>query len=941
MLKSLKTPIKLGLALVFLMVFLLSSYLFTTKYSEYQYYQKAEDVLPFSGQIERLIGSLAEERGLHDLKQSSRIMDSDIQYVTEKIQSARTRTDFIIQSSNMLKKLQTQYPNFKYLANKLQQLPQLRKSKNGSNAYTKLNQELIEFNKQVLNQAILPLSNTDLVIDLDNLEALIKLREYAGQDRGVMMHVLFSRSLKTEQYFKLSGIIQMQHVAMHELNTSPIYTEMELVMRNKEALSLNQLTDELASNKYVEFTRIRQQVKNQFYLQQQLLKLLTSGGYTGYIHHYKNYLLRHQLKDYHQAKQEYATLNKLLEHLISELKLTKQQQIDIQAIKQTFNQYNQNLDKIKALFAEGLSTDAVDGYVKVDDSMAKAAIENLQHFYTSIAPQVWWYQASQRIHFIDKNIQFFMFNIKSEIQKNKQELQQQVSLLIIGLLLLTLFVGLITRYIFKRIQLLINLSNALNKMSKNHDFDRLPMSGIDEIASLSSSFNNLIKEREEYEHELWERSNFDPLTQLPNRNYLQELLAHFIRDCKRQKNKLGVLFIDLDGFKNINDTKGHHIGDKLLQIVADRLTSSIRGSDVAGRLGGDEFVILLPDLNNTADIESIAHKVSHTVSEPMELASNFTVKISASIGITLYPEDADNASELLMNADLAMYEAKSQGKNRYAFYQDSLSQNLTFEQQVSDALTKAVESGHPEDYGFFLTYQPIVDSSQNLEHFEALIRWNHPVLGFLPPDKFIDISEKNQTIIGLGEWIIREAAQQLAQWQKQFNQSLYVSINLSSVQSENGFASVHQILEDLKKQGFALDSLHFEITESLLMQNSPMIRSGLENLRHYGCKIYLDDFGTGYSSLSYLKLFPLDVLKIDKSFIMDLMEDSQDKELVNTILSIAKVLHMQVVAEGVETQEQFDYLKEQDCDLIQGYLISKPLKGNEATEFLQHKNKEQ
>lgn len=711
-------------------------------------------------------------------------------------------------------------------------------------------------------------------------------------------------------------------------------------MQDQETLFINQLEQKLASNKYTEFTHIRQQIKNQFHLQQQLVKLLTTVGYTGFIHHYKNYVLRHQPIYYQQAKQEYASLNKLLNHLLKVLPLTEQQKKDIQALKQTFDQYNKNLDKIKKMITEGFSTSAVDAHIKVDDSIAKAAIKDLQHFYTSIPAKVWWRQATQRIHSIDKTLQLFMLNIKTEIQEYKQELQLQAYILLSGLLSLTLLIALIARYVFKRIRQLFHLSNSLNKMSKDRNFLSLPINGKDEIASLGTSFNNLIREREQYEHELWERSNLDPLTQLPNRTYLQELLALFIRDCKRQTNKLGVLFIDLDGFKNINDTKGHHTGDKLLQTIAERLKSSIRSSDIAARLGGDEFIILLPNLKNTADLKTIAQKVIHTLSEPVELAPNLTIKISASVGITLCPEDADNASDLLMNADLAMYEAKAQGKNRYAFYQQNLSHNLTFEQQVSDALSKAVESGHPEEHGFFLTYQPIVDANQKLEHFEALIRWVHPVLGFLPPDKFIAIAEKTHTIIPLGEWIIREAAQQLTQWKKTFNQPLHISINLSSVQSENGFASVHNVLEDLKKQNFALNSLHFEITESLLMQSNQMIRRGLEELRSYGCKIYLDDFGTGYSSLSYLKLFPLDVLKIDRSFIMELMEDTQDQELVNTILSIAKVLHMQVVAEGVETQEQFDYLKAHDCDFIQGYLISKPLKGSEATAFLQQKNKD-
>ena len=944
MFQSLKTPIKLGLLLVLLMVFLLSSYLFTTKYSEYQYYQQAEKMLPFSGQIEDLISSLAEERGLHDLQQpsqSKKILNRDNQYLMQQLHSARAKADMIIQSSQIIKKIHAQYPNFKSLANSLQNLSTIRHSKASFQAYTDLIRALMEFQENLLNQVVFPLSNSHLMINLDNLVTLTKLKEYTEQERGIMMHVVFSQTLKTENYFKLSGNINMQQVYINALHSSEIKTNMALVNRSQEVHSVNQLIADLASNHYIEFNRIRQQVKNQFYLQQQLLKLLTSGGYTGFIHHFKNYILRRQPSAYWQAKQEYERINQLLKHLSTELKLTPQQKKDIQDLQQTFEQYNQNLDKMKELFNEGYDTNSVDSYVKVDDTNAKVAIEELQAFYTSIPPKVWWNQATQRINSIDENLKFFMAHLKTEITERQQKLEHQVAILLLGLLFLTFLVVLIARYIFIRIQQLINLSDALNQMSKNHDFDRLPIIGKDEIASLSHSFNKLIKERSAYEHDLWERSNLDSLTQLPNRQYLQELLGFCIKDCKRQKNKLGVLFIDLDGFKNINDTKGHHIGDKLLKTVAERLTSAVRESDVAARLGGDEFVVLLPDLKSVADIENIAHKIIAVLYEPINLDANFTVKISASLGITLYPDDADNASTLLMNADLAMYEAKIQGKNRYAFYQSSLSHNLTFEQQVSDALNNAADSEKFEEHGFFLTYQPIVDSHQKLAHFEALIRWEDPVLGFLPPVQFIGVAEKNHTIIRIGQWVIREVAQQLAQWQQTFNQQIYVSINLSSVQSQNGFASVQTVLEELKAQDFAVDSLHFEITESLLMQNSHMIRTGLEKLKGFGCKIYLDDFGTGFSSLSYLKLFPMDVLKIDRSFIMDLMIDQQDQELVNTILSIAQVLKMQVVAEGVETQEQFDYLKEHDCDFIQGYLVSKPLKGREATAFLQQKNKMQ
>ncbi|HIE01245.1 MAG TPA: sensor domain-containing diguanylate cyclase, partial [Thiotrichaceae bacterium] len=514
-----------------------------------------------------------------------------------------------------------------------------------------------------------------------------------------------------------------------------------------------------------------------------------------------------------------------------------QQKVYIQVIEKTFSRYKQNLEKARQLISEDKSIQTIDAQVKVDDLSAQAAIKGLQKFDINISPKTWWQQASQRIHVITQSLQHFDQELAMDIQEYKDQIFKQSLYLILGLLLLGFIMFYIVYYIFQRVRQVVKLSHSLNEMSQKRLFHALTTEGIDEIAQLTLSFNKLIQERAHYEQELWDKSNLDPLTQLPNRSYLLELMDFLIQESQQKNHTLGILFIDLDGFKNINDTKGHHIGDTLLKIVAERLKANIRNTDTAGRLGGDEFIIILPDIKNEENLKMIAKKIIHSLSQPIELTKDFTTSISASIGITRYPQDATNASELLMGADLAMYQAKAKGKNRFELFKKSLASALTFEQQISDVLMQAAQDKDFKSHGFFLTYQPIVNTQKDIKHFEALIRWIHPKLGFLAPDQFIQIAENNHTIIPLGEWIIQQAAEQIQQWQLQLDQTLHISINLSSVQSQDGFASVQQILKRLQKQNFPITALHFEITESLLMQNTQAILDGLKIIQSYGCKL--------------------------------------------------------------------------------------------------------
>ena len=918
MFKSLKTPILIGFLFTITIALFLSLHWIQTYYHSYQAYTQAEKILPAVEKLERLTNTLAEERGLFGAQKLS----TQPTHLKAQLQLAFQQTDHILSNPQLISILKkTPSP----LNNHLNQFHTLRKKAHNFNDYSQLIAQLIEIHNRLLNQAIRPLFNTNLMTDINNLETLIKVREYSGQERGLIMHALFKNKLTTKTYLKTNGLIQLQNV---QLNTLFNTFQLPEIM-HEEISALQTLKQQLNPKNFPAFQNTRTHLQNQFILQQHLLELLKTIGYTGFIHHYKNYLLRGQMAYYQSAKQDLKLVHAALNQLSNTPHLSPKQKHNIQTLQTTLKAYENNLEMIKLTFAQGMNTQQIDKKVHIDDHPVQQAINQLQHFTPPIPPKTWWTQASARIQYLSTAIQFYNQDIQKEVIDNQRFLHHQLLIISTALFLSLLTIILIVRYLFKRIVKLNHLSSTLQSMAKTQQFSTVEIDGKDEISSLGDSFNQLIKEREIYENELWQRSNLDTLTQLPNRHHLFELLDLFIQSSKRQNRQLAVLFIDLDGFKTLNDTKGHDAGDQLLKVIAQRLKAHIRQSDIAARLGGDEFVVLLPNTTSIKDVEAVAQKLIQTIAEPVSLEENIQATVSASIGISLFPDYGDTPETLLIHADIAMYEAKSKGKNQYILFQPEFEQHISFEQQIKDALSLAVKTDTFEESGLYLTYQPIVDTQNGeIAHFEALIRWEHPTLGFLPPDKFISTAERSRHIIPLGNWIIEQVANQITAWQEAYHRAFHVSINLSPVQAEKGFESVLNTLEQLKTHNFPVHQLDFEITESLLMQNTSQIKEGLLALQAYGSKIYLDDFGTGYSSLSYLKLYPLDVLKIDRSFIIDVLEDPQDQELVKTILSIAKVLNLAVVAEGVETEAQWHYLKEHGCDYIQGYYISKPLKPN-------------
>ncbi|MDH5446600.1 MAG: EAL domain-containing protein [Gammaproteobacteria bacterium] len=426
-------------------------------------------------------------------------------------------------------------------------------------------------------------------------------------------------------------------------------------------------------------------------------------------------------------------------------------------------------------------------------------------------------------------------------------------------------------------------------------------------------------------------AHHDALTGLPNRVLFQERLEHSVHRAKRRNSTLTILFFDLDRFKVINDTLGHYYGDLLLKELSKRLKQCIREEDTIARLGGDEFAVLIEDAMNIRHVSALANKILETVAIPIKIQKR-EVHITASIGISSYPHDGDQPEILLRNADVAMYRAKEMGRNNYAFYSSELSEKAVDRLKIETALRQALAKNE-----FVIFYQPQLDIyTGKVSGMEALIRWQSKEFGLVMPAEFVPVLEEIGLINKVGNWVIQTACRQLKQWQDSKDRDLSVSINLSSRQFND--ASI----VDIVGQAILINNLDpgligLEITESLLMRNVKSIDDTLERLSKLGLNIAIDDFGTGYSSLSYLKRFPINILKIDRSFIKDITFDgscSDEIEIVRAIIAMSKSLKMKTVAEGVENQSQKDFLDENSCDLIQGYWLSKPLNVDEMTDWL-------
>jgi len=424
-------------------------------------------------------------------------------------------------------------------------------------------------------------------------------------------------------------------------------------------------------------------------------------------------------------------------------------------------------------------------------------------------------------------------------------------------------------------------------------------------------------------------AHHDPLTNLPNRLLFVDRLEHALDKARRDNSLCALLFLDLDRFKKINDTLGHPAGDEVLQIMSRRLRKSVRASDTVARLGGDEYVVIVPELEASGDAALVARKILDSVAEPFTLATE-EVYVSVSIGIAAFPQDATDAMTLIKHADAAMYRAKDQGRNNYQFYTPELTAMALEHFAMDSSLRKALQRQE-----FVLSYQPQLSlSSRTIVGAEALISWQHPDLGRVPPDKFIPLAEETGVIIPIGDWVLREACQQIRQWHEAGFENLTMSVNLSGRQVMSK-GLVERIKRILDQTGAAPGQIKLEITESSVMERAETSTKTLEELRSLGIRLSMDDFGTGYSSMTYLKRFSIDELKIDRSFIQEIPQNENDVAITRAVIALGRSLEIDVVAEGVETDAQLGFLKSEGCDRVQGFICSPPLGSSDFLALLQ------
>jgi len=437
-----------------------------------------------------------------------------------------------------------------------------------------------------------------------------------------------------------------------------------------------------------------------------------------------------------------------------------------------------------------------------------------------------------------------------------------------------------------------------------------------------------VTKRREDEERIRYQANYDALTGLPNRALFLDRLNQSIGAMKRGGKRLALMFIDLDGFKLVNDTLGHEVGDLLLKEASERLIECVRPGDTVARFGGDEFTVIVPDIDGPSTIPLIAQRLIDALNEPFHLKGHDSF-VSGSVGITLYPDDGARATDLLRNADAAMYRAKEQGKATFHFYTTDINREVKERLALKNGLNKALERNE-----FSLHYQPKLEiASGRITGVEALMRWHNEALGMVSPVRFIPVMEESGMVVEVGEWALQTACQQHLAWAEGGFPGVRVAVNLSARQlREPRF--VDMVKRVLRDTGVDPSGLEVEITESMLMSDAESAVVALTELHDLGIHVAMDDFGTGYSSLSYLKRFPIDTIKIDRSFVADITTNADDAEIIRTIITMGHTLNRRVVAEGVETNEQCDLLSEYSCDEIQGYVFSPPLPADRATRFL-------
>jgi diguanylate cyclase (GGDEF)-like protein len=484
------------------------------------------------------------------------------------------------------------------------------------------------------------------------------------------------------------------------------------------------------------------------------------------------------------------------------------------------------------------------------------------------------------------------------------------------------------------------LATAMNSVSQDKDYSRrIANNRIDEMGVLIENFNNMLTQIQHRDHELSDQrkhldhlAHHDCLTGLPNRLLFRDRLSHALSRGQRSGNKVGLLFLDLDRFKNINDTLGHDIGDIVLQLVTRRLKDQIRNEDTLARLGGDEFVLVAEEIRDARSLSLLADKILHAMTEPFTI-NDQDLFITTSIGISVYPEDGDTVENLMKCADVAMYRSKEIGRNTYRFFTNGMNEQVEETLFLENSMRKALQNGE-----FILYYQPQIDLFSNTVHgMEALLRWQHPTLGLIPPGKFISVAEESGLILPIGRWVLSTACRQAKEWQESGLPPCKVAVNISPKQFCQADLC-EMVSQALTEAELAPECLEIEITETAIMLDMAKAIQTMKNLVALGISLSIDDFGTGYSSLSCLENFPINNLKIDRSFISKVNRSEENGALAEGIIALANTLKLGVIAEGVETEYQKIFLKKRGCQIGQGYYLSYPIPAEDCQEYLKDRN---
>ena len=486
-----------------------------------------------------------------------------------------------------------------------------------------------------------------------------------------------------------------------------------------------------------------------------------------------------------------------------------------------------------------------------------------------------------------------------------------IKLILLGIVFLILGIYVSIKISYSITKPILKLHDKVKASTANENILCAPLGTHDELDNLAEAFDQrtlLLQHQAEH----------DSLTGLPNRVLFMDRLNQAIKRANRLNKKLAVLFLDLDRFKEVNDSFGHNFGDKLLRLIGDNLEEVLRTSDTIARLGGDEFALLIDDIKDEESMLEILQKIMHTFSKPINIASH-EFYVTLSIGISLYPQDGSYADELLKNSDIAMYRAKAEGRNGYQFYLNDMSENRQDRFNLETKLRNAISHNELEVY-----YQPQVDMRFNkIIGMEALIRWNHPELGLVPPDDFIPLAEEIGFVVEIDRFVIKATLAQYKKWEENGLNPGVLSINLSMLQlNRNDF--INFVKDSISEIKMNPNNIMFEVTETHIMMNPEQSIITLNKLKELGVGLAIDDFGTGHSSLSYLKRLPIDKIKIDKSFVIDIPDDKDDMELTRAIIAMSHSLKRKVIAEGVETKEQSEFLQENACVEAQGYFYYKP-----------------